>query len=228
MSTTALRILKQPEPRVGEAILARFAQIGCAQISDCMNRLYGVVGLKPYHDVAGAARTIGIALTVKTRPGDNLLIHHAIDLARPGDVIVVDGGGEDNNALVGELMAMDAEVRGVRGFVIDGAIRDEDVFAKQTTFGCFARSVSHRGPYKDGPGEINVPVSIGGQVVFPGDIIIGDADGVLAIPAAQAEEILTLAEKKEAAEVVSKDQIKKKAYDKAFLKTGLERLGVKA
>lgn len=99
-------------------MLAGFAQIGTAQISDCMGRLYGVQGLRPLH--AGAARIVGRAITVKTRPGDNLMIHKAISLAGPGDVIVVDGAGETANALVGELMMMDAQSRGVAAFVIDG------------------------------------------------------------------------------------------------------------
>jgi len=226
MSTTPLRILEQPQPRIDDSILERYAQIGCAQISDCMNRIYGVVGLVPYHDVKGP-RTVGIALTVKTRPGDNLFIHKAISLAKPGDVLVVDGAGEPTNALVGELMAMEAERRGVRGFVIDGAVRDADVFAQNAGFGCFARSIGHRGPYKDGPGEINVPVSIGGQVVFPGDVVIGDADGVVVVPAADAEFVLGLAEEKEAAEAKSKVQIRNGTNAKPWMDQAIAKLNVR-
>ncbi|HEY0295623.1 MAG TPA: RraA family protein [Bordetella sp.] len=223
MSTTLLRVLEQPLPRVDDALLKRYAEVGCAQISDCMNRLYGVVSLAPYHDTKGP-RMVGIALTVKARPGDNLFIHKAITLARPGDVIVVDGGGDLTNALVGELMAMEAERRGVRGFVIDGSVRDADVFAKNGNFGCFARGVSHRGPYKDGPGEINVPVSIGGLVVLPGDVVVGDADGVMAIPAGMAELVLGLAEKKEAAEVQSKEKIRNGTNARPWIDQAIARL----
>lgn len=151
MNPIGYRILPRPAPAVAADVLAGFAAIGSAQISDCMNRLYGVSGLRPLH--AGNQRTVGLALTVKTRPGDNLMIHKAISLGGAGDVIVVDGAGDTSNALVGELMMMDAQGRGIAGFVIDGAVRDLDVFA-QGQFGCFARAVSHKGPYKDGPGEI--------------------------------------------------------------------------
>ena len=114
------------------------------------------------------------------------MVHKAIDLAAPGDVIVVDAGGDLDQAIIGEIMSSWAAKRGVAGFVIDGAIRDAAALS-QGDFPVYARGVTHRGPYKDGPGEINVPVSIGGMVVQPGDIIIGDADGLLAIPQADAE-----------------------------------------
>ncbi|CAM3926569.1 RraA family protein [Bordetella tumulicola] len=214
MSLIGYRVLPQPEPAVSSDVLANFAAVGSAQISDCMNRLYGVIGLRPLH--AQARRMVGRALTVKARPGDNLMIHKAISLAKAGDVIVVDGGGDTNNALVGELMMMDARARGVVGFVIDGAVRDADVFA-QEDFGCFARGVTHRGPYKEGPGEINVPVSVGGQVVFPGDVVVGDADGVVVIPAAHAEAVLALALKKEADETSIKEKLNTGTYTKPWI-----------
>ena len=98
---------------------------------------------------------VGTAFTVRTRPGDNLMVHKAIDMAAPGDVIVVDAGGALENALIGELMAGWAQKRGVAGFVIDGAIRDSEALA-EGDFPVYAAGVTHRGPYKDGPGEINV------------------------------------------------------------------------
>ncbi|KAG1438505.1 hypothetical protein G6F57_019819 [Rhizopus arrhizus] len=144
MNPIGYRILSRPAPAVAADVLAGFAAIGSAQLSDCMNRLYGVSGLRPMH--ACTRRTVGLALTVKTRPGDNLMIHKAISLGGAGDVIVVDGAGDTSNALVGELMMMDAQSRGIEGFVIDGAVRDLDVFA-QGEFGCFARAASHKGPW---------------------------------------------------------------------------------
>lgn len=223
MSSIGFRILPLPQPPVAADIVAGFAEIGTAQISDCMGRLYGVAGLRALH--AGAARIAGRAVTVKTRPGDNLMIHKAISLAGAGDIIVVDGAGDTTNALVGELMAMDAESRGIVGFVIDGAIRDLDVF-QQGSFGCFARGAAHKGPYKDGPGEINVPVSIGGQVIFAGDVIIGDADGVVAVPAALADEVLASARKKEADEQVTKDKLRSGTYTKPWVdRTIAEKTG---
>jgi len=178
--------------------------------------LYGVVGLKAYHALRAEERLVAQALTVKTRPGDNLMIHKAISLALPGEVIVVDGSGFTDNALVGELMALDAENRGITGFVIDGAIRDSDFFAANEFF-CFARDVSHRGPYKDGPGEINVPVSIGGQVVMAGDIVVGDADGLVVIPLQMADAVLAAALKKEQAEIGIKEKLSLGTYEKPWV-----------
>ncbi len=159
-------------------------------LSDCMNRLCGVVGLRAYHR---RGKLVGPAFTVKTRPGDNLLLHKALDLAARGDVLVVDGGGDVTNAIVGELMGMYAQRRGIAGFVIDGAIRDVRFFAE---FPCYARGNVHRGPYKDGPGELQVPVSIGGLVIEPGDIIVGDEDGVIAIHPGEAAAVLERARRK--------------------------------
>ncbi|MDQ2147500.1 RraA family protein [Alcaligenaceae bacterium C4P045] len=222
MNPIGLRIIDRDGIAVSDAVLDQYRTVGAAQISDCMGRLYGVVGLRPLH--GGTSRIVGRALTVKARPGDNLMIHKAISLAQAGDVIVVDGGGDCNNALVGELMMMDARRRGVVGFVIDGAVRDADVFAAND-FGCFARGVSHKGPYKDGPGEINVAVSVGGQVVQAGDVIVGDADGVVVIAAAHAEAVLALALKKERDEAVSKEKIRSGTYEKPWMDRALAALG---
>lgn len=174
------------EPRAGAidpALLDALRGIPTPIVSDNMGRLYaGGAALRPFHD---GSPMIGCALTVRTRPGDNLMVHKAIDMAEPGDVIVVDAGGDLTNAIIGEIMLNIAIRRGVAGFVIDGCIRDSDALAK-ASLPVFARGASHRGPYKDGPGEINVPVMVGGQPVMPGDIVLGDVDGVLAVPRAQA------------------------------------------
>ena len=124
---------------------------------------------------------------MKTRPGDNLAIHKALELVGPGDVIVVDGGGDESRALVGEIMKTIAQWRGAEGYVIDGAIRDAGAIAADT-YPFFARAAIHRGPYKSGPGEINVPVSIGGSVIAPGDIVVGDEDGIVSFPQSHRRE----------------------------------------
>jgi RraA family protein len=182
------RILPMPAP-IGKDIIERFQTVVTPHISDSMQRLCGVIGLKPYHH---RKKLVGRAITVKVRPGDNLMIHKAIDIAQPGDVIVVDGGGEVTQALVGELMQMHAQVRGIAGFVIDGAVRDVAAF-HAADFPCYARGNTHRGPFKDGPGEINVPVAIGGLVIEAGDLIVGDEDGLVAVPANQLESVLAAA-----------------------------------
>jgi RraA family protein len=171
----------------GSAVCEAFRGKPTSVISDNMDRLPGPVGLQVFHS---GQQLLGRALTVRTRAGDNLAIHQALELVKPGDVIVVDGGGDVSRALVGEIMKSIAERRGATGFVIDGAIRDSAAFA-QSSFGCYARAAIHRGPYKNGPGEINVPVSVGGCVIMPGDIIVGDEDGVVAFAPEKAAQLLT-------------------------------------
>lgn len=190
MSPIGLRILPfaaPPSPK----IIAALRKIATAHLSDNMQRLHAIAAeLRPYHK---GGKLVGPALTVKASPGDNLLVHKAIDIARPGDVIVVDAGGINAQAIIGEIMSSLAERNGVAGMIIDGAIRDADALAK-SRFPVYARGVTHRGPYKNGPGEINVPVVIGGAVVNPGDLIIGDEDGLLALPPALAAETIVLAQ----------------------------------
>ena len=173
-------------PKPPAALLDAFRKAPTSIISDNLDRLPGAVGLRPFHR---SGRLVGAAFTVKTRPGDNLAIHQALELVGPGDVIVVDGGGDETRALVGEIMKTIAEHRGAAGYVIDGAIRDVAAFAA-SDFPCFARAVIHRGPYKSGPGAINVPVSIGGMVVAPGDIVVGDEDGVVSFAQSVAANLL--------------------------------------
>jgi RraA family protein len=162
---------------VGAELLAQFRGVPTSIISDNMERLPGATGILPYHR---SGQLIGTALTVKTRHGDNLAIHAALKVARRGDVIVVDGGGDISQALIGEIIMTHAESLGVAGFVIDGAIRDVAAI-RASDLPCFARGVTHKGPYKNGPGAINVAVSIGGLVVNPGDLIVGDDDGIVAV-----------------------------------------------
>lgn len=176
--------------RPSKELVEKFRTIPTAIVSDNMHRIFaGGTGLRPFH---GDAVLCGSALTVRTRPGDNLMVHKALDIARPGDVIVVDASGDLTNAIIGEIMLNYAITRGVAGFVIDGAVRDSGAIAK-SGLPVYARGVTHRGPYKDGPGEVGVPVTVGGMVVSSGDIVLGDEDGVLAVPQSHAEEILALA-----------------------------------
>ena len=185
--------IRRRERTVSEAHVREFLGLPVANVSDCMQRMFaGGPRLRPMHDGTPMA---GPALTVRTRPGDNLMIHKALHMAQPGDVIVVDGGGDLSNALIGELMVATAQRRGLAGMVLYGAVRD----ARSLREGCFpvfAAGVTHRGPYKDGPGEINVPVAVGGMVVSPGDLVIGDDDGVLAVALDQVPAVLKAAQDK--------------------------------
>ncbi|MBO1015009.1 RraA family protein [Achromobacter sp. SD115] len=170
------------------AVVAAFLGLPVAAIGDAMSRNVGTVGLRQYHARLDTTMC-GPALTVRVRPGDNLMIHKALMMAQPGDVLVIDGGGDLTQALVGGLMRTTCLARKLAGLVIDGAVRDLTEWAEDG-MPIYAKGHTHRGPSKDGPGEINVPISCAGLAVLPGDLIVGDADGVIAISAADAAGVL--------------------------------------
>lgn len=169
-------------------IVAAFREIPVAAIGDSMSRNIGTIGLRQYHRRLETV-LCGPAVTVRVRPGDNLMIHKALMMVKPGDVLVIDGGGDVTQALVGGLMRTTCVAKQLGGLVIDGAVRDLCEWAEEG-MPIFARGHTHRGPSKDGPGEINIPVSCAGLAVMPGDLIVGDADGVIAVPAAEAASVL--------------------------------------
>lgn len=206
----------QINPRVSAAAAAIAACRGLpsSAIGDVMGRIPGSVGLAPVN--RSPVAMAGNAFTVRVRAGDNLLIHKALTMLEAGDVLLVDGEGDITRALVGELMMTTAKLRGCVGFVMDGAIRDVDAF-EEAKFPCYARGVTPRGPYKDGPGSINVPITIGGMTVNPGDVIVGDSDGIVAIPAAIAEEIAKASWAKVDSEKTTLDEIHSGRYDPAWI-----------
>lgn len=169
-------------------IVAAFRDIPVAAIGDSMSRNIGTIGLRQYHARLDTVVS-GPAVTVRVRPGDNLMIHKALMMVQPGDVLVIDGGGDVTQALVGGLVRTTCVTKRLAGLVIDGAIRDLCEWAEDG-MPIFAKGHTHRGPSKDGPGEVNVPISCAGLAVLPGDLIVGDADGVIAIPAAEAADVL--------------------------------------
>ena len=174
-------------------LVDRFAGIPSSNIGDMLNRMYCMRSdIKSY---TRNLRLLGTAITVNAPEGDNLLFHRAIDLAEPGDVIVVNGSGSMSRSLCGEMMYTYAKARGVAGFVVDGCIRDSDAL-ETLGFPVYAIGLTPQGPWKNGPGEINVPIACGGVVVFPGDILVGDSDGIVVIKPALAGEILSLSQKK--------------------------------
>ena len=182
-----------PATQVRGDLLKAYEGTASSIISDCLDRLPGAVGILPYH----ASQTIvGTAFTIRTRAGDNAAIHHALDLARAGDVLVIDGAGDVGQALIGEIIVHRAMEIGLAGFAIDGAIRDVDAI-RALGLPVYARAISHLGPYKNGPGVLNKPVCLGGMVVMPGDLIVGDADGIVAMSPDQAQEILPAVRAKE-------------------------------
>lgn len=196
MSNMNLRIYTKVT-RLSADIIQRFEDIPVANVADQMNRKGCMeAAIKPF----GRPRVLGSAFTVKASMGDNLLLQKALDLAMPGDVIVVDGQKDMNNALCGDNMMTYAKLKGIAGVVIDGCVRDIESL-EELDYPVYARGATPNGPYKNGPGEINVPISCGNQVVCPGDIILGDADGILVIRADDAEE----------------------AYEKALLQVAIEK-----
>jgi RraA family protein len=202
------------------ATLDALRELAVSLLSDNMARVSGTTGLRPFHRPRPMA---GTAVTVRTRGGDNLAIHRAFDYCRPGDVLVIDGAGELTQALMGEIMASFAESLGVQGLVIDGAIRDVGALS-QRDFPVYARGVTHRGPYKNGPGEINVPVTVGGMVVHPGDIVVGDEDGVLAIAPADADAVIEGARKQAAKEAAALESIAEGRFDRAWVAVQRDRM----
>ncbi len=221
MENIGFRILpltRRPEKRV----LERFEGVSTPLISDNMNRLQGTSPeLRPFHR---SGKLLGTAFTVRTRSGDNLMVHKAIDLALPGDVIVVDAGGETTQAIAGEIMMRLALKKGLAGFVIDGAIRDTSAF-RRDDFPCFAKGATHRGPYKEGPGEINVPVAVANMVVHPGDIIVGDDDGVVAVPLDFAEQMIDLVTKQQEREQRILESIDNGTVDRSWVDETLRQKG---
>ncbi|MDO9712791.1 RraA family protein [Paracraurococcus lichenis] len=208
--------------KVAPDAVTRFRALPVANVSDSMARMTaGGARLRPMHAGGGLA---GPALTVKARPGDNLMIHKAIALAEPGDVIVVDAGGDLTNALMGDLMLAQMVRRGLGGVVLNGAIRDSAAIRGQG-FPVFAAGVTHRGPYKDGPGEINVPIAIDGMVIEPGDLILGDDDGLLCVPFDAVEAVHAAASQKAAAEARQMANIEAGTHDASWVDATLRRLG---
>jgi len=207
-------------PQARPATLDALRELAVSLLSDNMARASGMLGLRPYHRPKPLA---GTAVTVRTRAGDNLAIHRAFDFCRPGDVLVIDGAGDLTQALMGEIMASFAESLGVQGLVIDGAIRDVGTL-RQRDFPVYARGVTHRGPYKNGPGEINVPVTVGGMVVHPGDIIVGDEDGLLAIAPADVDTVIEGARRQHAKEVAALKSIAEGNFDRSWVAPQRDRM----
>ena len=181
------RIFNNP-PRPDAALIDHFRDFASPNIADAMGRFHF---MDPEIQSRTGFKLCGIAVTVMTRPGDNLMVHKAIEIATAGDIIVVNTGGNRSNAVFGELMGRAAVAVELGGLVVDGAIRDIEALVA-IGFPAFSRTVSPGGCHKDGPGEINVPIMCGDTVVMPGDIVIGDPGGVVVVPQGDAAEVLRL------------------------------------
>lgn len=186
-------------PQIDATIIARYAKLPTGNVADSMGRFRAMSS--EMQTIVPGKVLCGTAVTVMTRAGDNLMVHKALEVARPGDVVVVDTVGGYRAAVIGELMTHTAIGAGLAGFVVDGAVRDVAEL-QQLGLPTFAVSVAATACDKDGPGEINVPIACGGVVVCPGDLVLGDDDGVVVVPRELVDEVLVLAEKKHASEEV--------------------------
>jgi len=221
MSTVGIAI--HPRKDAFEAGIVALTGLATSVVSDVLGRTIGAVNILPVNK--SSVSVCGNAVTVSVRAGDNLFIHKALQMLRPGDVLVVDGGGDISRALFGEIMMTVAKSKGAIGCVFDSAIRDVDAFEKHQ-FPCWARGVNMRGPYKDGPGSINIPISIGGMVINPGDIILGDCDGIIALSPEIALEAARLGKEKESAERKTIQSILDGQYNDAWVDVALSQKGV--
>jgi len=209
------RTIERPPQEVTEG----FKQFEVAAVSDLMNRLYTMQRLiRPMVPIVSSLA--GPATTVRVFPGDNLMVHAALDIASPGDVVVIDATGSAMNAALGDMIATKARHRGISGFVVDGLVRDI-VGVEQVGLPVFARGVTPIGPLHRGPGEVNFPVQCGGVVVCPGDVILADRDGVVVIPIAYAAKILERCRMKSASEAGYVAAVKRGDFSNAWVEEAL-------
>jgi regulator of RNase E activity RraA len=212
---------ERPEPE----IVAALGTFETPVISDLMNRLYAVeTAIKPltHPDL----RIAGPALTVKVFPGDNLMVHKSLDIAQPGDVVIVDASASSLTAVLGDLISTKARHRGITGFVVDGLVRDLPAIRALGDFPVFARGVTPIGPLHRGPGEIGYPIACGGIVVNSGDIIIGDLNGVVVVPRDIAEALLMRLTDRQLAEADYTAAVARGEFDNSWVDALLERSGL--
>lgn len=211
--------------RPPSSIVERFKAIDIALVSDLMNRLYTLrSGLRAIVPTPDGGVLAGPACTVKVYPGDNLMIHAALDIAEPGDVVIVDTAGATTNAVLGDMVTNKARARGIAGFVIDGLVRDVEGML-DAGVPVFARGVTPRGPLHRGPGELNYPISCGGVSIMAGDIVLAGADGVVIVPSDAADEMIERAEAKMSKEQDYVDAVKRGEFSNEWVTDLLDQNG---
>ncbi|MBE9404283.1 RraA family protein [Brachybacterium sp. p3-SID1565] len=200
--------MSAPWERLPDEQVQRLADIPVALIGDTRRRLgMMAAALRP---VTRQRRIVGSVLPVLTWEGDNLAIHAALDAARPGDVLVINANAEINRSVFGDILAEICLHKGVTGVVIDGAVRDVDTI-DQLGLPVFARGISPAGPAKHGPGAVGYPVACGNVVCNPGDIVVGDTDGVIVLPARSLDTVLEAVDAQEATEEAIRARIRQDA-----------------
>ena len=206
----SVHIVNTDIERPVDDVVSGFEGVPSAVVADVTDGTRSAMnaGIDPLHRGAEVA---GTAVTVEATPGDNLAIHKAITVAEPGDVLVVDGDAYTETAYLGELMCASCRAHDVAGVVVDGAVRDRAEISEMG-YPVYARGVTPRGPFKHDPGSVNVTVSCGGVTVDPGDVVVGDADGVSVVPADDAEAVLERAREKRAAEDDRRERVESGEY----------------
>lgn len=175
-------------PRVPAETVAAYREFATTDISDLLNRLYALDS--EIHYLAGPEERIsGLACTVRAYLGDNLMVHKSLDIARPGDIVVIAANGSKSYAVLGDVISTKGKHRGIGGYIVDGLIRDLPAI-KPLGMPVYARGTTPIGPLHRGPGEINYPIACGGVVVNPGDIVVADTAGVVIVPQSVADELL--------------------------------------
>jgi regulator of RNase E activity RraA len=213
--------------RVDPDVVRQFAAFETPDASDLMNRLYTMESeIRPM--TSPDLKILGTACTVKVFPGDNLMVHKSLDLAAPGDVVVVDAGSSSMNGVLGDLISTKARHRGIAGFVVDGLVRDLPAIRALGDFPVFARGATPIGPLHRGPGEVNYPVSVGGIVVQPGDLVMGDLNGVVIVPREAAPELLERLKQHVAREAAYVAAVTRGEFSNAWVDQILSEAGVVA
>jgi RraA family protein len=223
MSNPTLADVRRDFERVSPDVVAQAAKFQAAILADVAGRRGTMDRVAP---LSSGMRLAGPAFTIEVRAGDNLMIHAAMAMAKPGDVLVIDGKGDTSCALMGALMINACKVLGLAGVVIDGAVRDTEEL-RELGFPVFAVGTNPNGPTKFVPGRINWPVSVEGVTVSPGDLVVGDADGVVVVEREKAASLLPLAAKKVADEAKRMDEIlARRALKPGWLDASLRAAGV--
>lgn len=211
---------ERPDP----LLVSLFEGIPVANIDDCVGRTRAVCSsVKP---IGYKGPLLGTAFTIRLPKGDNLMLHAAMDLMKPGDVVVIEAGGETERAIFGELMASYMKSRGVKGVLLHGAVRDAEALEAMEDFRVYASGVTPNGPFKEGPGEVNVPIEFAGQTVFPGDIVTADRDGAMFIrpeDAVRLSEEARRVQKKE--EAIYRDIVENSRYVRPWVEEKLREIG---
>jgi RraA family protein len=207
-------------PRLEASLIKELSYFPTPEISDLLNRMYA---LDPaIRCLSGCDHRLwGPACTVRVFPGDNLMVHKSLDVARPGDVVVVDAGASPMNAVLGDLVCTKAHHRGIAGFIVDGLVRDLPGIM-ELGLPVYARGTTPIGPLHRGPGEINFPICCGGTVVNPGDVIVADPAGIVAVPREIVAELLRRLQEREATQAAYLASVKRGDFSNAWVDKILE------